>query len=224
LMMMVQISGEGPIPLAVTESGIFLSMCGGESSLTTLSIATLGSHATPRSATAAASHTESPSVAAATTKSSSGMPVPSPLKTASNDGASSHGAGNDTSRSVMSSSIGVGGGVVFETGWQTKACIFTGNELNKQVCIAEATKALFACEQIGMRNNYHFITLHAGVYMELLGIDSKRGKQIQASSLDQMQELVGAREFAASFDSVILAFPMLERFKIKYTQAAATKQ
>jgi prephenate dehydrogenase len=64
---------------------------------------------------------------------------------------------------------------------------------------------------------YHFITLHAGVYLEILGLDVRRGKQLQAQALDAMQELNGARDFAAAFDAVISAFPILERFKIKYT-------
>lgn len=89
--------------------------------------------------------------------------------------------------------------------------------INKQELLAEATKCLLACEKIGVSKGYHFITLHAGVYLEVLGLDMKRGKQLQAQALDAMQELNGPKEFAFVFDAVISAFPILERFKIKYT-------
>lgn len=88
---------------------------------------------------------------------------------------------------------------------------------SKQDLLAEAAKCLLACEQIGVSKGYHFITLHAGVYLEVLGLDMKRGKQLQAQALDAMQELNGPKEFAFVFDAVISAFPILERFKIKYT-------
>jgi hypothetical protein len=89
--------------------------------------------------------------------------------------------------------------------------------INKAELLREATEALKAVEQIGTSKGYHFVTLHAGVYFEVLGLDVRRGKQLQAQALDAMQELNGARDFAAAFDAVISAFPILERFKIKYT-------
>jgi hypothetical protein len=95
--------------------------------------------------------------------------------------------------------------------------------INKQELLKEATAALQAVEQIGVSKGYHFVTLHAGVYLEILGLDTRRGKQLQSQALDAMQELNGAREFASAFDAIISAFPILERFKIKYTLLDETK-
>jgi len=88
---------------------------------------------------------------------------------------------------------------------------------DKAECIAQASACLQQCEEIGTRLGYHFITLHAGVYLEILGLDTRRGKQLQVQALDAMQAMNGPKEFALVFDSVIEAFPILERFKIKYT-------
>jgi hypothetical protein len=88
---------------------------------------------------------------------------------------------------------------------------------DKAELLAQATQSLDECEQIGVRQGYHFITLHAGVYLEILGLDTRRGKQLQVQALDAIQALNGPKDFAAVFDAVIEAFPILERFKIKYT-------
>ena len=89
--------------------------------------------------------------------------------------------------------------------------------IDREEAMTEATAALQCVEQIGVSKGYHFITLHAGVYLEILGIDTRRGKQLQVQALDAMQKLNGAADFAQAFDGIIAAFPILERFKIKYT-------